>query len=102
MRDVTFLTSLPGKQDRASGERLREALRKVFRRIHQREQMPARELEWRGGGSRRSVGRGNDPRTAEPTVSGDGETAANGWDQVLHMCNDAGHGADKQLGRTGA
>src|SRR5262249_42939450 len=30
IRDVKFLTTLPSKQDRAYGERLREALRKLF------------------------------------------------------------------------
>jgi transposase len=47
IRDVKFLTTLPGEQDRAYGERLREALRKLFRLIHQREQIRAREFEWR-------------------------------------------------------
>src|SRR5262249_4541119 len=45
IRDVKFLTTLPGKQDRGYGERLREALRKLFRLIHRREQMPARQFQ---------------------------------------------------------
>jgi transposase len=45
IRDVKFLTTLPGKQDRDYGERLREALRKLFRLIHRREQMPARQFQ---------------------------------------------------------
>jgi transposase len=44
IRDVKFLTTLPGKQDRSYGERLREALRKLFQMIHRREQMPARQF----------------------------------------------------------
>ena len=47
IRDVKFLTTLPGKQDRGYGERLREALRQLFRLIHQREQMPAAQFQWR-------------------------------------------------------
>jgi transposase len=41
IRDVKFLTTLPGKADREHGERLREALRELFGLIHRREQMPA-------------------------------------------------------------
>jgi transposase len=44
IRDVKFLTTLPGKHDRGYGERLREALRQLFRLIHRREQMPARQF----------------------------------------------------------
>jgi hypothetical protein len=47
IRDVKFLTTLPGKQNRGYGERLREALRTLFRLIHQREQIPAGEFQWR-------------------------------------------------------
>jgi transposase len=46
IRDVKFLTTLPGTQDRSYGERLREALRKLFRLIHRREQMPAGHFQW--------------------------------------------------------
>jgi transposase len=45
IRDVKFLTTLPGQADRAYGERLREALRALFARIHRREQMPARQFQ---------------------------------------------------------
>jgi transposase len=41
IRDVKFLTTLPGKADRDYGERLREALRELFRLIHRREQLSA-------------------------------------------------------------
>ena len=47
IRDVKFLTTLPGKRDRGYGERLREALRKLFSLIHQREQMTAAQFQWR-------------------------------------------------------
>jgi transposase len=39
IRDVKFLTTLPDKQQVAYGERLREALRRLFGVIHQREQL---------------------------------------------------------------
>ena len=45
IRDVKFLTTLPGKQDRGYGERLREALRKLFRLIHRREQLSAGQFQ---------------------------------------------------------
>jgi transposase len=44
IRDVKFLTTLPGKADRVYGERLREALRELFGLIHTREQMPATQF----------------------------------------------------------
>jgi transposase len=39
IRDVKFLTTLPGQKEQAYGARLRDALRTLFRVIHQREQM---------------------------------------------------------------
>ncbi len=47
IRDVKFLTTLPGKAEQAYGERLREALRRLFGVIHQREQMPAWQFKRR-------------------------------------------------------
>lgn len=47
IRDVKFLTTLPGKQDREYGERLREALRALFGVIHRREQMAAWQFRHR-------------------------------------------------------
>jgi transposase len=41
IRDVKFLTTLPDARDRAYGERLREALRRLFAVIHRREQLSA-------------------------------------------------------------
>ena len=41
IRDVKFLTTLPDPRDRAYGERLREALRRLFGVIHRREEMSA-------------------------------------------------------------
>jgi transposase len=45
IRDVKFLTTLPGKQDRAYGERLREALRKLFRLIHYRDHLSTGQFQ---------------------------------------------------------
>jgi transposase len=39
IRDVKFLATLPDPRERAYGERLREALRKLFAVIHRREQL---------------------------------------------------------------
>jgi transposase len=41
IRDVKFLTTLPDPHDRAYGERLREALRRLFAVIHRREHLSA-------------------------------------------------------------
>jgi transposase len=41
IRDVKFLTTLPDPRERAYGERLREALRRLFAVIHRREQLSA-------------------------------------------------------------
>jgi transposase len=40
IRDVKFLMTLPGKKEQAYGTRLRDALRTLFRVIHQREHLP--------------------------------------------------------------
>jgi transposase len=47
IRDVKFLMTLPGKQEKAYGTRLRDALRTLFRVIHQREQMSAVQFQVR-------------------------------------------------------
>jgi transposase len=41
IRDVKFLLSLPGREDRTYGQRVREALRELFAVIHRREQLSA-------------------------------------------------------------
>src|SRR5271170_1812258 len=40
IRDVKFLLTLPGKKEQTYGTRLRDALRTLFRVIHQREHLP--------------------------------------------------------------
>ncbi len=47
IRDVKFLMTLPGKQEQAYGTRLRDALRTLFRVIHQREQLSTGEFQSR-------------------------------------------------------
>ena len=45
IRDVKFLTTLPSARDRAYGERLREALRELFKVIHRREHFAAKQFQ---------------------------------------------------------
>ncbi len=47
IREVKFLTTLPGREVRAFGEAFREALRNLFVVIHQREQFSEREFQRR-------------------------------------------------------
>jgi transposase len=47
IRDVKFLMTLPGKKEQAYGTRLRDALRTLFRVIHQREQLSAVQFQLR-------------------------------------------------------
>jgi transposase len=47
IREVKYLLTLPNARDRAYGERLREALRGLFRVIHEREQYSAAEFQRR-------------------------------------------------------
>jgi transposase len=41
IRDVKFLLTLPGREDQAYGQRLRDALRDLFAMIHRRDEMTA-------------------------------------------------------------
>jgi transposase len=47
IRDVKFLTTLPGAEEKAYGERLRTLLRELFQIIHARENYSAREYQRR-------------------------------------------------------
>src|SRR6185312_9897189 len=47
IRDVKFLTTLPGAREQAYGTRLREALRALFGVIHRREQLTAEQFQSR-------------------------------------------------------
>src|SRR3954471_4380405 len=55
IRDVKFLTTLPDPRDRAYGERLREALRRLFGVIHRREEMSAVVFQGALGAARAEV-----------------------------------------------
>lgn len=55
IRDVKFLMSLPGPKEQAYGTRLRDALRALFRVIHQREQLAASEFQTRLAAAREGV-----------------------------------------------
>ena len=55
IRDVKYLTTLPNAQDRAYGERLREALRSLFAIIHRREELPDWVFELRLQEARQEV-----------------------------------------------
>lgn len=47
IRDIKFLTTLPGRAEKAYGERLRQSLRELFAIIHEREQLTARVYQQR-------------------------------------------------------
>jgi transposase len=55
IRDVKFLLTLPDKREQAYGAKLRDALRDLFRVIHQKEGMSAEAFQSRLGGARRAV-----------------------------------------------
>jgi transposase len=55
IRDVKFLTTLPDAGDRAYGERLREALRRLFAVIHRRERLAAESFQGQLEASRAEV-----------------------------------------------
>lgn len=55
IRDVKYLTTLPNADDRAYGERLREALRSLFKVIHQRQELPDWVFDVRLQGARDEV-----------------------------------------------
>jgi transposase len=55
IRDVKFLTTLPGAEDKAYGERLRELLRELFHIIHERERVSEAEYRRRLEAKRRQI-----------------------------------------------
>ena len=55
IRDVKFLLTLPGREEQAYGQRLREALRELFAVIHRREQMTAADFQRALDGARKQV-----------------------------------------------
>ena len=55
IRDVKFLATLPGREDKAYGRRVRTALRELFSVIHRRETMTAAGFQRRLGAARQMV-----------------------------------------------
>jgi transposase len=55
IRDVKFLLTLPGREDQAYGQRLREALRELFAVIHRREKMTAAGFQQALAAARKQV-----------------------------------------------
>jgi transposase len=55
IRDVKFLLTLPDKREQAYGARLRDALRDLFRIIHQKEKMSAEFFQFQLEEARRAV-----------------------------------------------
>jgi transposase len=55
IRDVKFLTTLPDPRERAYGERLREALRRLFAVIHRREDLSPKAFQDQLEAARREV-----------------------------------------------
>ena len=55
IREVKFLTTLPGKKEQAYGQRLRDALKDLFGVIHQREKMPGAEFQRKLEAARQAV-----------------------------------------------
>ena len=55
IRDVKFLLTLPDKREQGYGARLANALRDLFRIIHQKEEMSAEVFQFRLEGAQRAV-----------------------------------------------
>jgi transposase len=73
IRDVKYLTTLPGRRGRAHGERLRGAPRQLLGVIHPREQLPAGEFGRRRRAARAGVLRQG--RRAVPATAAAGRLA---------------------------
>src|SRR3954462_3236363 len=69
IRDVKFLTTLPDPREGAYGERLREALRRLFAVIHRREQLSAATVQSQLEAARTEVLRCGTQEVPETTPS---------------------------------
>ena len=102
IRDVKFLLTLPGREDQAYGQRLRDALRELFAVIHRREKMTAAGFQQALEAAREAGALGgHDPRAGHETRPQPGQTLSQAWRGVLPLHHHAGHRADQQPGRTG-
>ena len=99
IRDVKFLTTLPDARDRAYGERLREALRNLFKVIHRREHFSATQFQSQLEMARfkvlscatTDVPATRHSRNMATRLEKHGES-------YFRVHDDAGSGADEQLG----
>ena len=102
IRDVKFLLTLPGREDQAYGQRLRDALRDLFAVIHRREKMTAAGFQQALEAAREQVLKVATtrvpPRATRPEP---GEAVPPARGSVLPLHHHAGHRADEQPGRTG-
>ena len=99
IRDVKYLTTLPEREDRAYGERLREALRQLFGVIHEQGQLSKSEFRRRLSAARDAVLRQG--LSAGHEGGGVfGGTVAQAWGRVLSIYHDAGRRSHEQRGRT--
>jgi hypothetical protein len=87
IRDVKYLTTLPDTRDRAYGERLRAALRKLFGVIHQREQLSAAAFQSQLEAAREEVVRcgTQDVPPTKPSLDFHGADFANGDQRVVML-----------------
>ena len=75
IRDVKFLLTLPGREDQAYGQRVRDALRELFAVIHRREKMTAAGFRKALEAAREQVLEGgHDPRAGHETRPESGQT----------------------------
>ena len=98
IRDVKFLTTLPDAVTRNFGQRLLDALRKLFRVIHRRQRMTSVQFQRGVGASPPArvedrASRSSANRSAEP-----GGSIQPTWRRLLPIHHDAGDRADEQPG----
>ena len=102
IRDVKFLLTLPGREDRAYGQRVRDALRELFAVIHRREKLTAAGFQKALQAAREQVLKAATSRVpATRHVAKSGEAFSPAWRGILPLYDHAGHRPDQQPGRTG-
>ena len=102
IRDVKFLTTLPDPRERVYGERLREALRRLFAVIHRREHLSPKAFQGQleaarmGGVALWDAGGAGDEAQSQPC-----ETVREAWGELFPVPHGAGSGANEQSCGTG-
>ena len=103
IRDVKFLTTLPGKKEQAYGSGCARRCGRLFGLIHRREQMPAEQFQRQLEAARDGVLQVGTSRTCRQ--AGTAQAMAKRLREVrrelLHVRDDAGGGADEQPGGAG-